>query len=92
MNYRDATDQEVFDDIKAEAIKIWESFEESKYRDKTINIISGTENGRDRAGYIVGMFDPHSRAMLLKAVKPESKPYLIGLMREIAGQGEKAND
>ncbi len=88
MNYRDGTDQEVFDDIKANAIKLWESFEKSKYRDKTINMINSTENGRDKAGYIVGMFDPHTRARLLKAVKSESKPYLEGLMREIAGQGE----
>ncbi len=85
MNYRDGTEQEVFDDIKAEAIKLWESFEKSKYRDETISIINGTENGRDQAGYIVGMFDPHTRAMLLRAVKPESKPYLTGLMKEMQG-------
>ncbi len=85
MNYRDGTEQEVFDDIKVNAVKIWKSYEKNKYRDEAINIISNTENGRDQAGYIVGMFDPHTRAMLLRAVKPESKPYLIGLMKEIAG-------
>ncbi len=85
MNYRDGTEQEVFDDIKANAIKIWESFEENKYCDQAINIINGTDNGRDRAGYIVGMFDPHSQARLLRAVKPESKPYLEGLLKEMHG-------
>ena len=66
-----APPQEVFDDIKKNAIKIWKTYDdEFGYATKKINAIKDLENIKDNAWFIVAMFDPINQEKLLLKVKP----------------------
>ena len=73
FNYYDAPPQEIFDDIKENATKIWNTYsDEFGYRSEKINRIKNIKNISDNAWYIVAMFDGGNQAKLLSKVNPET--------------------
>jgi hypothetical protein len=81
MDYYKAPAQEVFDDIKTNAIKIWQTYDNTYgYVDEKVNRIKDMENISDNAWYIVAMFDYQNQEKLLYAVKDPAKKFLIQLL------------
>jgi hypothetical protein len=73
FDYYTKPSQEVFDDIKENATKIWNTYsDEFGYRSEKLNRIRGMENVSDNAWYMVAMFDYINQAKLLTMVKPET--------------------
>lgn len=72
FDYYQAPPQEVFDDIKINAQKIWLTYDNTYgYADEKLRRID-IKNVGDNAWYIVAMFDPINQAKLLEMVKPET--------------------
>lgn len=62
---------DIFEDIKANAIKIWQSYDDSYgYATEKINRIKPIENIGDNAWYMVAMFDQQNQTKLLGMVQP----------------------
>ncbi|TAL21829.1 MAG: hypothetical protein EPN94_12150 [Nitrospirae bacterium] len=74
--YYTAPPQEVFDEIKREAEKIWSSYEEP-YRSEKLDRIKDTKNVSDNAWYIVAMFDYQNRAKLIANVSKKTAHMII---------------
>lgn len=73
FDYYTAPKQEIFDDIKENAIKIWQTYDNTYgYVDEKVNRIKDLQNIKDNAWYMVAMFDWHNKAKLLQLVKPET--------------------
>ena len=73
FDYYKAPPQEVFEDIKKNAIKIWEGYsDEFGYRSEKIDRIKDLENIQDNAWVMVAMFDPINIAILLSMVELET--------------------
>lgn len=78
MSYNDAPSDEVFEDIKANAIKIWQTYDDTYgYASEKIDRVNSITNVKDNWGTIVGMFDSTNQAKLLALVKPESKEKIM---------------
>lgn len=78
MSYYDAPSDEVFEDIKANAIKIWQTYDDTYgYASEKIDRVNSITNVKDNWGTIVGMFDSTNQAKLLALVKPESKEKIM---------------
>lgn len=72
QEYYQTPSQDVFDDIKENATKIWQTYDNQfGYVDEKLERIS-VENVSDNAWYIVAMFDGQNQAKLLEMVKPET--------------------
>lgn len=66
-----------FDEIKREAIKIWNEYDDTHgYRTKKIDQIKHLENSGDNAMYIIAMFDPMNTRKLLKRLSKKTKSEL----------------
>lgn len=66
----------IFEDIKTNARKIWESYSDAGgYRTEKLERINIT-NISDNAWYIVAMFDADNQAKLLAMVEPETAGYI----------------
>ena len=73
FDYYIAPSQEVFNDIKENAIKLWQTYDNQfGYVDEKVNRIKDIKNISDNAWFIVAMFDHHNQAKLLTMVKPET--------------------
>lgn len=73
FDYYKAPPQKVFDEIKENSIKIWETYDDDFWYDtKSIKKIKDLENIRDNAWYIVAMFDRYNQEKLLNLVSPET--------------------
>ncbi len=73
FNYYDAPPQKVFDDIKENATKIWNTYsDEFGYRSDKIDRIKDIKNIQDNAWYIVAMFDYINQSKLLNMVTTET--------------------
>ena len=84
FDYYQAPSQEVFDEIKAKAIVIRNSYDDSHwYALEKIDRIKDIENIRDNARYIVGMFDMYNQAKLLSMVNEETYAVLQEVLRQI---------
>lgn len=71
--YYTAPPQEIFDDIKKNCIKIWNTYDDScGYASGKINRIKDLENIQDNAWYMVAMFDPINTKKLLNMMKKET--------------------
>ncbi len=78
FNYYNAPPQEIFDDIKENAVKIWNTYsDEFGYRSEKINRIKNIKNIQDNAWYIVAMFDSNNQAKLLSMVQPKTGEMII---------------
>lgn len=81
FNYYQAPPQEVFDDIKENAEKIWRTYDDTHgYATEKLERID-IKNIKDNAWYIVAMFDAQNQAKLLEMVKPET----AALIRQARG-------
>jgi hypothetical protein len=73
---------EVFDELKREAIKIWKTYDNTYgYADEKIGYLESFGNVKDNFGTIIGMFDTTNQKKLYQAVGPEAKEaikYWIG--------------
>ena len=73
FNYYQTPPLEIFNDIKENAIKIWNTYsDEFGYRSEKINRIKNIKNIQDNAWYIVAMFDSNNQAKLLSMVNPKT--------------------
>lgn len=71
--YYIAPPDEIFDDIKENAIKLWETYDNSYgYVNEKKGRIVSIKNVQDNAWYIVAMFDHPNQEKLLKMVKSET--------------------
>jgi len=67
------TDQ-VFDELKREAVKIWNTYDdEFGYASEKIDYLNSFGNVKDNYGTIIGMFDIHNQRKLYYAVGPEAR-------------------
>ena len=77
INYYETPLQIVFDDIKENAIKIWQTYDNTYgYVDEKVNKVKGIKNFKDNAWFIVAMFDYKNQAKLLEMVQPKTKEIL----------------
>jgi len=71
--YYTAPDDSIFEDIKDNAIKIWQSCDDIYgYATEKIDSIKDIKNVGDNYMYMVAMFDGSNQAKLMAAVKPET--------------------
>ena len=78
FDYYKAPSDEIFDDIKQNAIKIWQTYDNTYgYVDEKLNRIKDIQNINDNTWYIVAMFDPNNQVKLLSMVKPETAEMII---------------
>ena len=81
MDYYKAPADKIFNDIKKNAIKIWQTYDnEFGYVDEKVNQIKDLKNISDNAWFIVAMFDGHNQSKLLDLVKPETKKILVEII------------
>ena len=74
FDYYQAPEQEVFEDIKAKAIELWQTYDDTYgYATGKINRIKDIENVQDNAWYIIAMFDIQNQAKLLSMVNEKTK-------------------
>jgi hypothetical protein len=77
-DYYKAPKQEIFDDIKENAIKIWKKYDNTYgYVDEKVGRIEPMGNVSDNAWTIVAMFDDINQAKLLTMVKKETADMII---------------
>jgi len=78
FDYYTAPSNEIFNDIKENAIKIWKTYDNTYgYQDEKLNRIKDIKNFKDNTWFIVGMFDTNNQAKLLSMVKPETAEMII---------------
>lgn len=78
FDYYKAPPQEIFDDIKENAMKIWNTYDdEFGYRTEKLNRIKDVGNIKDNAWCIVAMFDQSNQAQLISTVKPKTAEMII---------------
>ncbi len=71
--YYTAPSDDVFEDIKANAIKIWQTYDDTYgYASEKIDRIKDIANVSDNYMYMVAMFDETNQAKLMQAVQPET--------------------
>ncbi len=74
MAYYDAPTDEIFEEIKREAIKIWQTYDDTHgYATEKIDYVNSITNIKDNWGTIVGMFDQDNQLTLFLAVSPEAQ-------------------
>lgn len=72
FDYYDTPPDEIFEDIHENAVKIWQTYDDTHgYASEKIARID-IKNMSDNAWYIVAMFDQSNQAKLLSMVKPET--------------------
>lgn len=73
FNYYEAPSQDIFDDIKENSIKIWETYDDTYgYASEKINHVNSIENFKDNVWFIVAMFDWQNQMKLITMVKLET--------------------
>lgn len=76
--YYIAPPQKVFDEIKENSMKIWQTYDNTYgYVDEKIKRIKDVTNFKDNAWYIVGMFDSLNRLKLLNLVSKETAEMIM---------------
>lgn len=76
--YYIAPKQEIFDDIKNAAIRIWKTYDDTHgYQSEKVNRIKDLTNTQDNYAYIVSMFDRQNQTRLIDTVEQEETVELI---------------
>jgi hypothetical protein len=72
--YYVAPSDQVFEDVKQAAIKVWETYDDTfGYRTSKITQIKDLQNIKDNAWFMVAMFDRHNQGLLMANLEhPES--------------------
>ncbi len=77
-DYYKAPSDEVFNDIKENAIKIWKTYDNTYgYVDEKIGRIKDLKNIGDNAWMMIAMFDPINQEKLLRMVKSETMDLIL---------------
>lgn len=77
-----APDQDVFDEIKAKSIEIWQTYDNTYgYVDEKVNRIKEITNIEDNAWYIVAMFDFDNQMILLNSVNKKTQKVLLEVLK-----------
>ena len=72
-DYYKAPPQEIFEDIKKNAIRLWQEYDDSYgYASSKIGRIKDLKNIGDNAWYMVAMFDQYNQRKLLGMVRPKT--------------------
>lgn len=78
MGYYDAPSDEIFEEIKAKSIEIWQTYDDTYgYATEKIEQVSKITNVKDNWGFIVGMFDSDNQAKLMDLLSDEARE-LVG--------------
>lgn len=81
VDYYKAPDQKIFDDIKKNAMKIWNTYDDTYgYATDKIDRIENLKNIEDNAWYILAMFDRDNQNKLLDMVQPETRSILEDIL------------
>lgn len=79
--YYTAPPDDVFNEIKEAAIKIWSSYDDTYgYATEKIGRIKDIENVKDNAWYMVAMFDQPNQCKLVSLVSDKTKVYVLNAM------------
>lgn len=77
MGYYDAPTDSIFQDIKENSIKLWQTYDnEYGYVDEKVNYIKDMQNIKDNGMTMVAMFDYLNIAKLLNMVTEETKQFI----------------
>lgn len=80
-NYYTAPSDEVFNEIKDCAVRIWNTYDDTYgYRTEKLNRITDIENIKDNAWFIIAMFDSYNREILLGLLKPETRHLVLSVI------------
>ena len=80
-DYYKAPPDEIFQDIKDNCIKIWQTYDDTfKYATGKINDIKDIQNIKDNAWYMVAMFDQDNQGKLLLMVKEETRKKILEII------------
>lgn len=72
------TDDKTFEELRAEAIKIWQTYDDTYgYASEKIDYINSFGNVKDNYGTIIGMFDNDNQHKLYKAVGDDAKALIF---------------
>lgn len=73
-DYYTAPSDAVFEEIKARAIEIWQTYDDTYgYATEKIECVKSITNVKDNWGFIVGMFDSPNQQKLLAKLSPEAR-------------------
>lgn len=76
--YYTAPDKHIFDELKQEAIKIWQSYDDTYgYASGKISKIKDLENIKDNFMYMFAMFDVINQRKLINNLSDKAKNALI---------------
>lgn len=82
FDYYEAPPEEVFQDIKNNAIKIWQTYDNTYgYVDEKVKRIKPLQNIQDNAWTIVAMFDTQNQVKLLSMLSPATAALTIKAIR-----------
>ena len=70
--YYTAPSDDIFEEVKKEAMKIWAEYEDP-YKSEKINTIKDLKNVSDNVMYIIAMFDWVNQHKLARRLSPETK-------------------
>jgi hypothetical protein len=74
FDYYQAPSDEIFNDIKARAIALWQTYDDTYgYASEKVKRIEHITNVKDNAWYMVAMFDQQNQAILYSRLQPESQ-------------------
>lgn len=74
MNRTKTVTDDVFDELKEAAIKIWQTYDnEHGYVDEKVDRLNSFGNVKDNFGTTIGMFDINNQRKLYNSVGPEAK-------------------
>ncbi len=91
FDYYTAPSQEIFDDLKAKCIELWNTYDDTYgYASEKIKRIESIKNFKDNACYMVAMFDINNQAKLLTMVNEDTKDWLRDLFMDYYQQAFNA--
>lgn len=81
--YHTTPPQEIFDDIKQVAVKIWNTYDDQfGYATEKIDRINAIQNYADNYATIIGMFDNYNQTFLVELVNQDTRDYFAKLWKE----------
>lgn len=72
--YFEAPTDEIFDEVKDQAIKLWRSYDDTHgYASTKVNAIKDLKNVKDNVMYIIAMFDMSNQRLLSNVLSDEAR-------------------
>ena len=83
FDYYTAPPQEVFENIKLNAIRLWRTFDDTYwYATEKINGIKDMANIADNAWYIIAMFDQGNQEILIYMLDAEARVMVFEMLEK----------